>query len=134
MKGLIFLGVLVAALLVVALNPHLAADQIVNWVKQNPTYPSAPELLFDTGRVCQFLTDGDAAIVVYNDLYQQYPDKSEFCAPAMYHCGEIKADSGYIKVFRMQALPYLQIILDQYADQPEWVAKAQALMNEVNGK
>jgi hypothetical protein len=34
----------------------------------------------------------------------------------------------------MQALPYLQIILDQYSDQPEWVAKAQALMNEVNGK
>src|SRR6202789_3690521 len=97
MKGLIFLGVLVAALLVVGLNPHLAADPIMNWVKQNPKYPSAPELLFDTGRVCQFLTDGDTAIVVYNDLYQQYPTEDAFCAEAMYHCGEIKADSGYIK-------------------------------------
>jgi hypothetical protein len=116
MKGLIFLGVLIAGLLVVALNPHLAADQVVNWVKQNPKYSSAPELLYDTGRMCQFLTDGDTAIAVYNDLYQSYPENAALCAPAMYYCGEIKADSGYIKVFRMQALPYLQIILDQYSD------------------
>ncbi|HXL72565.1 MAG TPA: hypothetical protein VN963_02970 [bacterium] len=134
MKGLIFLGVLAAGILVVALNPHLAADQVMNWVKQNPKYPSAPDLLYDTGRMCQFLTDGDTAIEVYNDLYQSYPDKAALCAPAMYYCGEIKADSGYIKVFRLQAVPYLQIILDQYSDQAEWVAKAQTLMNEVNSR
>lgn len=133
MKGLIFLGVFVAGILVVALNPHLASDQVISWVKQNPKDPSAPEYLYDTGRVCQFLTDTDTATVVYNFLYQQYPDKSEFCAPAMYYCAEMKVDSSYIKVFKMQALPYLQIILDQYADQPDWVAKAQTLMNQVNG-
>ena len=134
MKGLIFLGVLVAGILVLALNPHLAADQIMDWVKQNPKYPSAPDLLYDTGRMCQFLTDGDTAIAVYNDLYQSYPDNAALCAPALYYCGQIKADSGYIKVFRMQALPYLQIILDQYSEQVEWVTKAQALMNEVNAR
>jgi hypothetical protein len=132
MKGLIILGVLAAGILIVALNPHLLADQVVNWAKQNPKDTSAPDILFDTGRLCQYLTDGDTAIVVYNYLYQTYPDKAALCAPAMYYCGEIKADSGYIKVFRMQALPYLQIILDQYSDQAEWVVKAQALINEVN--
>lgn len=134
MKGLMFLGVLIAGILVLALNPHLFADQIVDWVKQNPKYPSAADLLYDTGRLCQFLQDGDTAIVVYNDLYQSYPDKADLCAPALYYCGQIKADSGYIKVFRMQAIPYLQIILDQYSDQTEWVTKAQALINEVNSR
>ncbi len=134
MKGLMFLGVIVAAILIVALNPHLAADQIISWVKQNPKYASAPELLYDTGRACEFLTDTDTATEVFNFLYQQYPDKSEFCAPAMYYCGEMKVDSSYLKVFKMQSIPYLQIVLDQYADQTEWAAKAQALMNQVNGK
>jgi hypothetical protein len=133
MKALIFLGVLVAAILVVALNPHLASDQVINWAKQNPKDPSAPEYLYDAGRVCQFLTDTDTATEVYNFLYQTYPDQSAFCAPAMYYCGEMKVDSSYIKVFKMQAIPYLQIILDQYQDQPDWVAKAQTLMNQVNG-
>lgn len=126
------LGVLVAGLLVLALNPHLVADQVMDWAKQNVKDPSVPDILFDTGRACQFLQDGDTAIVMYNYLYQTYPDKADLCAPAMYYCGQIKADSGYIKVFRMQALPYLQIILDQYSDQAEWVSKAQALMSEVN--
>jgi hypothetical protein len=133
MKGLIFLGVLIAALLIVALNPRVLADQVVSWVKQNPDYASAPELLLDTGNVCKFLQADDTAIEVYNDLYQQYPKQAAFCAEALYDCGKIKADSSYLKGVRVQALPYLQIILDQYPDQVDWVLKAQQLMNEVNG-
>lgn len=131
MKSLIFLGVLIAGILVLVLDPHLAADQVVSWVKQNPKYPSAPDLLYDTGRMCQFLQDGDTAIAVYNDLYQQYPDKGELCAAALYYCGEIESGAD-IKAYRLQAVPYLQIILDQYSDQTAWVVKAQALMTQVN--
>ncbi len=125
------LGILIVGILVLALNPHLAADQVVNWVKQNPKDASAPDLLYDTGRICQFLQDGDTAIEVYNDLYQQYPDKGELCAAALYYCGEIEAAAD-IKVYRLQAVPYLQIILDQYSDQTAWAVKAQALINQVN--
>jgi hypothetical protein len=133
MKGLAILGILVAVLVVIVINPSMVAHPVLDWAKQNPQVESAPEVVFDTARFCQFLTDGDTAIELYEYLYQKYPDNKALCAPAMYYCGQIKQESGYIKVIRMQAIPYLQIVLDQYSDQAQWVAKAQQLMSEVNG-
>jgi hypothetical protein len=134
MKGFLYIGILLAAIIVVVINPSLVADQVLNWAKQNPQNQYTPEVLFDTARACQLLTDGDTAIKLYNYLYQQYPEKADLCAPAMYYCGEIKEEAGYIKVIRMEAVPYLQIVLDQYPDQMKWVVKARQLMSEVNGE
>lgn len=132
LKPLIFLAVLVGVILTVALNPHLVADRVVTWAQQNQSNPNVPEILYDTGRACEFLTDGDTAIRVFNYLYQTYPDNAALCAPAMYYCGRIIADSSYLKGIRTQAIPYLQIVIDQYPKQDDWADKAQALIDEVN--
>lgn len=133
MKGLAIFGALMAVLVVIVISPSVVAHPVLSWAKQNPQVESAPEILFDTARFCQLVTDGDTAIELYSYLYQQYPNNAALCAPAMYYCGEIKREAGYIKVIRMEALPYLQIVLDQYPDQQKWVVKAQQLMSEVNG-
>jgi hypothetical protein len=132
MKVFILGAVLFGIIGVLALNPYLIANQIVDWAQQNPKADNVAEILFNTGRTCQFLTDGDTAIAVYNDLYTQFPDREDLCAPAMYYCGQIKMDSSYVKAIRVQALPFFQIVVDQYSDQTDWYKKAQQGILEVN--
>src|SRR5579862_3242791 len=96
LKILIFIAVLVGGILVVALNPYLVANQVLSWAKQNPANVNAPEYIYDMGRFCETLTDGDTAIQMFTYLYQTYPDNTALCAPAMYYCGKIKADSSYL--------------------------------------
>ena len=131
MKGIIILAVLIGGILVVTLNPHLVADQVLDWAQQNTTNVNTPEILFDTAHACQTLQDGDTAIRVYNYLYQQYPDNAVLCAQAMYYCGKIKADSSYLKGIRVQALPFLDIVINEYSKQQEWADKSQQLKDEV---
>ena len=134
MKLYIVGGILVVGLLIVALNPNLIADQVLNWAKQNPLNENTPQVIFDTGRVCEFLTDGDSAIEMFSYLHDQYPKNAALCAPAMYYAGKIKAESSYIKVIRMQAVPFLQTVLDEYSDLEDWYAKSKQLMSEVTGE
>jgi hypothetical protein len=133
MKGLIFLAVLVAGVAVLAMNPGFIADKVLEFAKQNPTYANTPDYIYDGGRACQILQGDDAALELYDYLYKNFPNNAALCAPAMYYSGKIKAESSYLKVFRVMALPYLQIVLDQYPDQLEWNVKAKQLMSEVNG-
>jgi hypothetical protein len=132
MKGLIILAVLLGAVLVVCLNPHLVADQVLTWAQQNAADPKTPEILFDTARSCEMLTDTDTATRVFTYIYQTYPDNAAFSAPAMYYCGKMKADSSYLKGIRAQAIPFLQIVIDQYPTQEEWVTKSKQLIDEVS--
>ncbi len=78
------------------------------------------------------LTDTDTATRVFSYIYQTYPDNAVFSAPAMYYCGRMKADSSYLKGIRAQAIPFLQIVIDQYPTQEEWVTKSKQLIDEVN--
>ncbi len=131
LKFMIFIAVVIGAVLVVVLNPHLVADQVLTWAQQNQSDPNVPEIIYDTGRACEFLTDGDTAIRMFNYLYQTYPDNAALCAPALYYCGRIKADASYLKGLRVQAIPYLQTVIDQYPKQDDWASKAQSLIDEV---
>ncbi len=109
------------------------ADKVLDYAKQNPKYVNTPDYVYQAGRLCEILQGDDAALELYNYLYVTYPDNAALCAPAMYYSGKIKAEASYLKVFRVQALPFLQIVLDQYPDQLEWNVKAKQLMTEVTG-
>ncbi|HTA76394.1 MAG TPA: hypothetical protein VK791_04490 [bacterium] len=133
MKKYVIGGIFIVGILVLALNPNIVADQVVKWAKQNVANPDTPEIVYNTGRICGYLQDDDTAIGMFNYLYETYPDNAALCAPAMYYAGKIKADNSYVKVFRMQAVPFLQIVIDQYPDS-EWAPKAKQLMYEVTGE
>ncbi len=74
----------------------------------------------------------DRALEIYDQLYQQYPEKSELVAPALFYSAQIKANASNIVGLRRQALPYLDILLSQYSTQEEWRVKAKQLYDEVN--
>ena len=132
MKKLIGGIIVVVVLFVLVLNPTFIANQTIEWVKANPKNEDAPKILFYVGRGCDLTGNGEKAVTLFWFLYQQYPEKGELCAPALYYCGRIKAEGSYVKAYRMQAIQYLQIVLSQYVDQAEWQAKAKDLLNEVN--
>lgn len=132
MKKLMYGALAVIVFFILVMNSSILADQAVDWVKDHPKDPDAPLVLFRAGRWCNLLGDGEKAIEIYQELYQEFPEKSEFCAPAMYYCGEIKSDESNIVALRKQALPFLEIVTTQYASEDEWREKAKKLYDEVN--
>ncbi len=132
MKKIIYGALALIAIFILVLNSSILADQAVNWVKDNPKDPDAPLVLYRAGRWCNIMGDGDTAIAIYQKLYDQYPEKSDLCAPAMYYSGEIKSDASNIVALRKQAIPYLEIVVNQYSTEGDWGTKAKKLLDEVN--
>ena len=132
MKKLVIGALVLIAIFVVVLNTGLVADQALDWVKQNPKDADAPLVLYRTARWCDIMGNGDRANAIYLQLYQQYPEKGELCAPALYYVAENIASSTYAVGVKRQALPYLDIIANQYSNQDEWRTKAKQLYDEVN--
>lgn len=131
MKGLLVGAVILIVLFIIGLNSSLIGDQALSWAKANPKDPNAPQVLYDAGRWCDIMGSDNKAVALYWFLYQQYPQNAELCAPALYNCGKILANSSYIVGIRQQAIPYLQIVLTQYQDQEEWKTKSKQLLDEV---
>ncbi len=125
-------ALLLVAVFLVVLNTGMVADQAVNWVKENPKDPGAPTVLFRTARWCDIMGNDERASGLYLQLYQQYPERGDLCAPALYHVAENIANSTYTLGVRKQALPYLETIINEYSNQEEWRTKAKQLYDEVN--
>lgn len=132
MKKLIYVAVAFIALFIIALNAGMMADQAVAWVNAHPKDPNAPDVLYKAGRWCDLMGSNDKAVEIYWMLYQQYPERGDLCAPALYYAAYIKGNSSYIAALRQQANQYLQIIMDQYSNQGDWGTKAKKLYDEVN--
>lgn len=132
MKKLIIGVIVLIVLFVLVLNSSILADQAVLWAKNNPKDPQAADVLFKAARWCDILGNNDRAVEIYWMLYQQYPERADLCAPALYHCGDIRANQSNILVMRKQALPYLDIVISQYSGQGDWGTKAKKLYDEVN--
>lgn len=132
MKKLIAVFVVVGTLFVLVINPTIIVNQTLDWAKANPKADNAPEVLYYVGRGCDLTGSGEKAILLFELLYQQYPQRGDLCAPALYYCGRIRADGSYLRAYRLQALQYLDIVVSQYADQTEWQTKAKQLISEVN--
>ena len=132
MKKLIWGAIALIVLFVLALNSSILSDQAVGWVKANPKDPNAPLVLYRAARWCDVMGSNDRALEIYDQLYQQYPEKSELVAPALFYSAQIKANASNIVGLRRQALPYLDILLSQYSTQEEWRVKAKQLYDEVN--
>ncbi|HVZ81975.1 MAG TPA: hypothetical protein VHE12_14400 [bacterium] len=132
MKKLIIGALILIAVFVVVLNTGIVAGQALDWVKENPKDPDAPLVLYRTARWCDIMGSDQRAESIYLQLYQQYPEKAELCAPALYYVALDISNSSYATGVRKQALPYLQTIIDKYSDQEEWRTKAKQLYDEVN--
>jgi len=132
MKKLIIISAAVILGLIVILNTSMVADQAMAWVSAHPKDPDAPEILYRAARWCDLLGSGDQAAVVYKKLYENYPDRADLCAPALYYLGSDLANGTYIVGIKKQALPYLGIVMNQYASQKEWCTKAKQLYDEVD--
>jgi hypothetical protein len=131
MKSLVIgVGILILVFIVV-LNTSFVADQAVSWVAANPKDPSAPDVLYDMGRWCDLMGNDDKARELYLQLYKQYPERADLCAAALYHVAYNFANGTYIVVIKKQALPYLDIVMNQYSTQTDWQAKARQLDDEV---
>jgi hypothetical protein len=114
------------------LNSSILADQALLWVKSNPKDPQAADVLYRAGRWCDLLGDDNKAVDIYWMLYQQYPDRGDLCAPALYHCADLRANGSNVLNLRRQALPYLDILINQYSSEDEWRTKGKKLYDEVN--
>lgn len=132
MKKLIVGALILIVIFVVVLNTGLVADQAVGWVKDNPKDPEAPVVLYRTARWCDVMGNDQRANAVYLQLYQQFPERGDLCAPALYYVAQNIANSSYAVGVRKQALPYLDIIINDYSSQEEWRTKAKQLYDEVN--
>ncbi len=129
---MIYGAIALIVLFILVLNSSILADQAVNWVNANPKDPDAPLTLYRAGRYCNVMGDENRALEIYAQLYAQYPERAELCAPAMFYSGEMKANGSNILAYRKQAIPYLNIVTDQYSSQDEWRTKAKKLLDEVN--
>lgn len=132
MKKLIWVAAVLIILFAIALNFSMVADQAVTWVKEHPKDPDAPVVLYRTARACDILGNDDKAGEIYWYLYQQYPERGELCAPALYYLAYDKSNNTYITEIKKQANTYLEIIMNQYSTQSEWSTKAKKLYDEVN--
>jgi hypothetical protein len=130
-KLMIGAGVLIVVFLIV-LNTGLVADQALSWVKANPKDPTAPDVLYRTARWCDIMGSNDKASDIYWQLYVQYPERADLCAPALYYSAYIKVNSSYIVGIKRQAIPLLEIIMNEYSAQEAWRVKAKQLYDEVN--
>jgi hypothetical protein len=129
MNKMIIFAIVLIVVFFVALNSSMLADQANKWVQDNPKDSNAPKALYYAARWCDILGDNTTAIVTYMKLYQQYPEDGDLCAPALYHCAEIQAETTSAP---KMANDYLQIIFDHYASETEWDTKAKELSDEVN--
>ena len=121
--------VVLIALFYTVLNTSMLGDQAKQWVKDNPKDAHAPIVLYYTARWCDIIADNRTALNLYWTLYQQYPEKSDLCAAALYYSAQIIVQTSAAK---KQANDFLKIIMDQYPSENEWVTKAHALFDEVN--
>jgi hypothetical protein len=128
MKKLGFFVLLLFCLFFVALNTSMISDQAMDWVKNHPKDSNAPEVLYRTARWCDLLGDNKRAVDVYSELYQRYPERGDYCAPALYYLAKIMVDTTSSKI---RAKPYLETIMTQYASETEWNSKAKVLYDEV---
>jgi len=129
---MIYAAIALIAIFILVLNSSIIADQMVNWANANPKDPDAPLMMYRAGRYCNVMGDDNRAIEIYTQLQQQYPERGELVAPAMYYCGEIKANGSNILAYRKQAVPYLETVINEYPSQTEWGTKAKKLLDEVN--
>lgn len=132
MKKLIYAAIALIIIFVLVLNSSILADQAVEWVKKNPKDPEAALVLYRAGRWCDILGSGDRALEIYWQLYEQYPERGDLCAPALYYSAEYKANSSNIVALRRDALKYIDILTNEYSTQEEWRVKAKKLFDEVN--
>jgi len=132
MKKLVIGALVLIGLFVLVLNTGLVADQALDWVKANPKDPQAPVVLYRTARWCDVMGSDERANAVYLQLYQQYPEKGELCAPALFYVAQNISNASYNVGVRKQALPYLEIIINDYSSQEEWRTKAKQLYDEVS--
>jgi hypothetical protein len=132
MKKLIWIVICLIIIFAIALNSSMIAEQGRAWVQAHPKDPNASEVLYRTARWCDLMGDDDKAIQVYWQLYQEYPERGDLCAPALYHCAYIKANGSSILGIRKEALQYTDIIIKQYSGQGDWATKAKVLSDEVN--
>ena len=129
MKTLIVLGGSSSSFLAVFLNAKMLAEQAEQWVKNNPKDPHAPEVLYYAARYCDILGDNAKAQSVYWEVYQQYPENSALCAASLYYEADNKVETS--AATRNYAIPILDIVLNQYSSEEEWVQKAKALRDQV---
>lgn len=132
LKKVVIAAIACIVLLLILLNSGMVADQAMSWVSEHPKDPDAPEVLYRAGRWCDIMGDNEKALVVYWKLYEQYPENGDLVAPALYYSADIKANGTNIIGLRKQAVPILEIIMNQYASQQEWSTKAKQLFDEVN--
>jgi hypothetical protein len=131
-KNLVIFAVILIVVFILVLNSGMVADQVVGWVKDHPKDPNAADVLYRTARWCDIMGNNDKAAELYWMLYQQYPERAELCAPALYYTAYDKANGTYIVGIKKQALTYLDILLNSYSGQTEWCTKGKQLQDEVN--
>jgi hypothetical protein len=129
MKKLVVIGVVLIALFIFVLNSSMIANQAEKWVKENPKDPDAPTALYWAARYCDILGDNAKAQSVYWEIYQLYPEKSALCAEVLYRDAENKVETS--AATRNYAIPILDMVLNQYPSEEEWVQKAKTLKDEV---
>lgn len=132
LKKLIIGAIIVIILVIIGLNSGIVADQAVSWVQAHPKDPSAPDVLYRTGRWCDIMGNDKRAAVIYLQLYQQYPERGDLCAPALYYTAADKVNNTYIVGIKKESLQYLDILFNQYSSEKEWCTKGKQLYDEVN--
>lgn len=131
-RNLVIVMVILIVGFLVVLNSGMVADQVVGWVNSNAKDPSAPDVLYKAARWCDMMGNDDKAAQLYWMLYQQYPERADLCAPALYYTAFDKVNGTYIIGIKKQAITYLDILLNQYSGQTDWCTKGKQLEDEVN--
>lgn len=132
MKKLIVAAAFLIVTAVLLLNPSIEAKWATSWVSANAKDPQAPEVLYRAARWCDMLGDGTTAGSLYIQLHEQYPERADLCAPALYYLAYGLANASYVVGLKKGALPYLQEMMDEYPGQEEWQSKAKKLYDEVS--
>ena len=132
MQKLIAAAVVLIVTAVLLLNPSIEAGWALSWVTANAKDPQAPEVLYRAARWCDLLGDSDTANSLYIKLHDQYPQRGDLCAPALYYLAYGMANSTYVVGLKKGALPYLQEMLSEYPGQEEWQSKGKKLYDEVS--
>lgn len=131
-KNLVIVIAILLVVFIVVVNCGMVADQVVGWVNNNSKDPNAPDVLYRTARWCDIMGNDTKAAQLYWMLYQQYPERADIVAPALYYTAYDKINGTYILGLKKQALTYLDILLNQYSGQSDWCTKGKQLEDEVN--
>ena len=131
MKKMIVAIVFLIVIALLLLNPSIEASWASSWVAANAKDPQAPEVLYHAARWCDLLGDGAMADNLYIKLHDQYPDRADLCAPALYYLAYGIANGSYVLGLKKGALPYLQDLVNEYPNQVEWQSKGKKLYDEV---